>query len=561
MTHYIAALVDELNQLGVREVVISPGSRSAPLAILFCEHDFEVYISIDERSAGFFALGIAKEKERPVVLVCSSGSAVTHYWPAVVEAKHSKVPLIILTADRPPELRQVGAPQTIDQIKIYHDYVVYFEELALPEEREAMYRYVRTVMRKAYVSAMSGEYGVAHINVPLREPLVPDLSQVDFSAGRLKYPFEWMGDVSRLTIDDSIFQDKNGILICGGDAYANYHREVLELAERLKAPVLADPISNFRNYDHEQIIDSYDAFLKNDDLKKELKPDYIIHFGQTPVSKRLQQFLAMHRDVLYFQVGKTFQYRAPSLAINRYIVADPKAFAHSIGVRNTNAQYLRRWQYYQKEMRGRLNLAREEAGLFEGRLVQEIQDMLPEGGRLCVANSMAIRDVDYFLEARRQTLKILCNRGANGIDGTISTALGISTSEHPTVLLTGDLAFFHDLNGLLIGKKHHLNLVIVVFNNDGGAIFKYLPHSENKYFELLFMTPHGMDFSGLKALYDVTYFEPDNYESFEQDFRKALTLAGVKVLNVHIDAEVSKRLHDLYTSFKDKKDRKDKKEA
>lgn len=212
MTNYIAALVDELYQLGVREVVISPGSRSTPLSVLFYEHDFETFISIDERSAGFFALGIAKEKERPVVLICSSGSAVTHYFPAIVEAKHSKVPLIILTADRPPELRQVGAPQTIDQIKIYHDYVKYFEELALPEETESMYRYVRTVMRKAYMSSMSEEYGVAHINVPLREPLSPDLDKLNFSSGRLKYPFEWIKNESQLTMDGTAFQNKKGSL-------------------------------------------------------------------------------------------------------------------------------------------------------------------------------------------------------------------------------------------------------------------------------------------------------------------------------------------------------------
>ncbi len=549
MTNYIAALVDELHQLGVRDVVISPGSRSTPLSILFCEHDFEVYVSIDERSAAFFALGIAKEKERPVVLVCSSGSAVAHYFPAIIEARYSRVPLIVLTADRPPELRQVGAPQTIDQMKIYHEYAKYYEELALPEETEGMYRYVRTVMQKAFVSSMSGEYGVSHINVPLREPLSPDLSKVDFSLGRSKYPFQWKKAENLSTIEGTAFQEKRGIIICGGDAYADYHLEVLELAERLKSPVLADPISNFRNYDHEQIIDSYDAFLSNDDIKKGLKPEFIIHFGQTPVSKRLQQFIAMHQDILYYQVGETFQYRNPSLSINRYIVSKPQVFAKSISVQNTNEEYLRQWQYYQKEMRQRLNLVREEAGVFEGKLVQKLQDMLPEGSRLFVANSMAIRDVDYFLEKRQQLIKILCNRGANGIDGVVSTALGISTARHPTVLLTGDLAFYHDLNGLLIGKNHHLNLTIVLLNNNGGAIFKYLPQSKGKHFEFLFMTPHGMDFSGLKALYGVTYFEPKDYETFERDLQEALKLDGLKVLNVTIDAELSKALHDRYTTL------------
>jgi 2-succinyl-5-enolpyruvyl-6-hydroxy-3-cyclohexene-1-carboxylate synthase len=435
-------------------------------------------------------------------------------------------------------------------MKIYHEYAKYYEELALPEETESMYRYVRTVMQKAFVSSMSGEYGVSHINVPLHEPLSPDLSRVDFSLGRSKYPFQWKKEDTSLSArDESAFQDKKGIIICGGDAYADYHLEVLELAERLKAPVLADPISNFRNYDHEQIIDSYDAFLSHEDIKKELKPEFIIHFGQTPVSKRLQQFVAMHQDILYVQVGETFQYRNPALSVSRYILSRPQVFAKSISTLNTHKEYLQRWQYYQRQMRQGLGLARNEEGLFEGKLVQMLQDLLPEGSRLVVANSMAIRDVDYFLETRQQSIKILCNRGANGIDGVVSTALGISTAQHPTVLLTGDLAFYHDLNGLLIGKNHSLNIIIVLLNNNGGAIFKYLPQSKGKHFDFLFMTPHGIDFSGVKTLYGVTYFEPAGYEAFEHDFQEALTLEGVKVLNVTIDAELSKTLHDRYTTL------------
>ncbi|MFA5384191.1 MAG: 2-succinyl-5-enolpyruvyl-6-hydroxy-3-cyclohexene-1-carboxylic-acid synthase [Eubacteriales bacterium] len=547
MTNYIAALVDELYRLGVREVVISPGSRSTPLSILFCEHEFEVFVNIDERSAGFFALGIAKEKQRPVVLVCTSGSATAHYFPAIIEARYSRIPLIILTADRPHELRHIGAPQTIDQNKIYHDYTTYYEELAIAEENESMYRYVRVVMQRAYLSAMSRGYGVAHINIPLREPLVPDLSKLDFSGGRFTHPFEWTKEDGACKIDETVFQNKNGVIICGGDAYVNYYEEVLELAERLKSPVLADPISNFRNFAKEIIIDSYDAFLKNDQIKKELEPDFVIHFGHVPVSKRLQQFLTMHRESLYYQVDEVFQYRNSSLSTNKYIISGPKVFARSICVQNSNREYLDKWQYYQRQMRRKLGLAMNESGLFEGKLIQKLQDMLPSACRLVVANSMAIRDVDYFLEARRQNIKILCNRGANGIDGVVSTALGISTCRKPTVLITGDLAFYHDLNGLLIGKTHHLNLVIVLFNNNGGGIFRYLPQSQSKHFEYLFVTPHGINFAGLKTLYDVTYYEPTDYDAFEHDFLEALTREGIKLINVRIDPELSKDLHDQYT--------------
>ena len=547
MTNYIAALVDELHQLGVREVVISPGSRSTPLSILFCEHDFKIFVNIDERSAGFFALGIAKEHARPVVLVCTSGSAVANYLPAIVEAKYSGVPLIVLTADRPPELRNVGAPQAIDQNKIFNNFTKYYEELALPEENESMYRYVRVVMQKAYSNTMSKEYGVAHINVPIREPLIPDLSKLDFTLGRIKNKFEYIKGENQVSLDTSIFKNRNGIIICGGDVYSNYHKEVLELGERLKAPILADPISNLRNYSKDIIIDSYDAFLKNDDIKRELKPEFIIHFGQVPVSKRLQQFLTVNHEALYIQVGESFQYYNPSLSTKKYIATSPKLFADSICIENSNREYLAKWVNYQKQMREQLKSAKDEESLFEGKLIQKLQSMLPDKSRVVVANSMSIRDMDYFFEARNQNIKVLCNRGANGIDGTVSTALGVSTSNELTVLLTGDLAFYHDLNGLLIGKKQNLNLIILLLNNDGGGIFRYLPQSKEKHFENLFLTPQGINFEGIKILYNTIYYEAKTYQSFEDDFSEALALEGIKLIEIKIDLELSKILHNKYT--------------
>lgn len=549
MTNYIAALVDELHQLGVREVVISPGSRSTPLSILFCEHDFKIFVNIDERCAGFFALGIAKEQVRPVVLVCTSGSAVANYLPAIVEAKYSGVPLIVLTADRPPELRNVGAPQSIDQNKIFNNFTKYYEELALPEENESMYRYVRVVMKKAYTYAMSKKYGVVHINVPIRGPLIPDLSKLDFTLGRVRNKFECIVEENQGLLDDSIFENKNGIIICGGDVYSNYHEEILELGERLKSPVLADPISNLRNYSNDIIIDSYDAFLKNDDIKKELKPDFIIHFGQVPVSKRLQQFLALDTEAMYIQVGESFQYDNPSLSTKKYIVSSPKSLAKSIHIENSNIEYLNKWISYQKQMREQLNVAKDEESLFEGKLIQNLQNMLPKKSRLVVANSMSIRDMDYFFEARNQDIKVLCNRGANGIDGTVSTALGVSTSNKVTVLLTGDLAFYHDLNGLLIGKTQNLNLIILLLNNDGGGIFRYLPQSKEKHFEHLFLTPHGINFEGIKTLYNTIYYRAIDYKAFEDDFKQALTLEGIKLIEVKINSELSKILHDKYTTL------------
>lgn len=549
MTNYIAALVDELYQLGVHEVVISPGSRSTPLSMLFCEHDYKTYVNIDERSAAFFALGIAKEHKRPVVLVCTSGTAVANYFPAVIEAKQSRIPLIILSADRPKELSQVGAPQSIDQNKIFGNYVNYYEDLALPEENEAMYRYVRVVMQKAYSSSISDKHGVSHINVPIREPLIPNFEELDFSSGRQINKFKYTKGSKSIAFDESDFKNKNGIIICGEDQYSNYHNEIVSLANKLKAPILADPLSNIRNLKSEFIIDSYDAFLKNDDVKVALKPDYIIHFGAVPVSKRLQQYLKMYNDSIYYVVNEGFDYRNPSLSTTNYIEIHPINFVNSITIVNIDSNYLNKWLKYQRDMRKKLNSVINEESFFEGKIIKILQDELPEDSRLVISNSMAIRDIDYFFESCNQKIKILCNRGSNGIDGIVSTALGISTCDLPTILLTGDLSFYHDLNGLLIGKKHNLNLIIILLNNNGGGIFRYLPQSKQKNFEYLFLTPHNIKFEGLRELYDLNYNKIYNYMNFEKAFNKALEYKGISVVEAVIDSELSKKLHDIYTDL------------
>lgn len=549
MINYYAALVDELYQLGVREVVISPGGRSTPLAMLFCEHNFKTFVNIDERSAGFFALGIAKANERPVVLLCTSGTAVANYLPALVEAKYSNVPLIVLTADLTYESRYVGAAQFIDQDKIFADYVKHYEELALPEEKENIYNYVRVVAQRAYATSTSKEYGTVHINVPLQEYLIPDFSKVDFTKGAENNKFEYLKGEAQYSLEDSILNNKNGIIICGPDAYSNYNKEILELAEYLKAPVLADPLSNLRNFSNDNIIDSYDAFLKDDVIKQELKPQFIIHFGQIPVSKRLQQFLSMHNDALYIQVAESFNYQNPSLSTKKFIVSSPALFAKNISIKNTDRSYMDKWLFYQNKMRKKLNSTKDEPNLFEGGLIQIMQNTMPKESNLFVSNSMPIRDMDYFFESRNQNIRVLCNRGANGIDGTVSTAMGVTTSNNQTVLLTGDLSFYHDLNGLLVGKTHSLNLTIVLLNNNGGGIFRYLPQHKEKYFDYLFLTPHDINFEGLKTLYNIKYDEAKDYEEFENLFSNALTLDGIKLIEIKIDSELSKILHEKYTAL------------
>jgi len=548
MNEYVAAVVDELYELGIREVVLSPGSRSTPLSMLFCEYSkYKVFLNIDERSAAFFALGIAKEHQRPVVLVCTSGSAAAHYLPAVIEAKYSRIPLMILTADRPPELQNVGAPQTINQNRLFGAFTNYYEELAIPDTQN-QYTYPRVVMQKAYLKCCKTPNGPVHINIPIREPLVPEMNKEYFQYGKKLRPYQFSVGLVQVDYNLTHIHEKKGIIVCGADPLCACLKEIIELGERLKSPILADPLSNLRSCSCDAIIDSYDAFLKDSTVREMLRPDYILLFGQTPISKRLQQFIAQSENVECYQIDEAAEYRNPSLLTTQYIQTNTKIFIQRIKCCNEDSGYLKLWQSQQRKMRTKLETVLNEEILFEGKIVRMLQNMMPYDSRLVVANSMSIRDVDYFWKAKEQAVKILCNRGTNGIDGTISTALGVSTSGRPTILITGDLAFFHDLNGLLIGKTHALNLVIILLNNDGGGIFQYLPQKGKKHFEYLFTTSHGMDFQAVQKLYRVVYHKTDSYIDFEQNFLDSIEKTGITIIEVNTDRERSQKLHEKYTS-------------
>lgn len=549
MNEYIAAVVDELHCLGVKEAVLSPGSRSTPLSMWLCEQtNINTYLDIDERSAAFLALGIAKKKNKPVVLVCTSGSAVAHYLPAVIEAKHSRIPLIILSADRPAELRNVGAPQTIDQDRILGQFLNYYEELAIPDENQ-QFIYPRIVMQKAYLKCSAICAGPVQINVPIKEPLVPELDAKFFVLGRNCHKLQMNLGKMVTPFSQEFFRHKKGIIVCGAKPGKQYPEKMISLGKMLNAPVLADPLSNVRQYDDEVIIDSYDSFLKNENIKAELEPDYILLFGQAPISKRLQQFIALNKNAECLQVDASTEYRNPSLTTTLFIQTEPEDFVERISYQNEDNSYLKRWQFWQKKMRDKLETAWQEKEMFEGKIIQMLQEAMPKESYLVSANSMAIRDIDYFWKADDKKVKILCNRGANGIDGTISTALGVSICGNPTVLLTGDLAFYHDMNGLLVGKNHGLDLVIILINNDGGGIFQYLSQKGKRYFDYLFSTPHGIDFQGVQTLYGVKYHKVSDYTDFQESFSNAIKGQGIHVLEVVTDKERSRELHEKYTTF------------
>jgi len=432
MNEYIAALVDEFYQLGVRHAVFSPGSRSTTMAMLFTEYEgFETYMNIDERSASFMALGIAKAYKEPTVLVCTSGSAVAHYLPAILEAQYSGVPLIVLSADRPYTLLHTGAPQTVDQQKIFGTAVNYYEELSVPQD-EHYYTYPRQVARKAYMKAMDTKKGPVHINIPLFEPLVPELDRKHFEAGRSPYKVfkPNYGDVfsyqnrsnntsnpsnvskasnvsyTKNTTDNNtnnsnrlLAQYKKVLILAGPQIDVDEVESIHSFAENLQAPILADPLSNVRrchktgaivanhevasnrNNDTDMIqkkhfsdvvISTYDAFLADKDLWPVLKPDCVIQFGQIVVSKRVQQMIASWNGVEYIFWNPTMDSMNPTGKTTMHMQASIDVFTHLYGKNNSSDTYLNIWQRLEQEGKKQLSTAIDEPHCFEGRTIREL---------------------------------------------------------------------------------------------------------------------------------------------------------------------------------------------
>lgn len=573
MNEYIAALVDEFYQLGVRHAVFSPGSRSTTMAMLFKEHEgFETYMNIDERSASFMALGIAKAHKEPTVLVCTSGSAVAHYLPAILEAQYSGIPLIVLSADRPHTLLHVGAPQTVDQHKIFGTTVNYFEELAVPQESH-YYTYPRQVARKAYMKAMDTKKGPVHINVPLFEPLVPELSRNHFEAGRSSFKVVKPNYSSVFGCDNrnNLTHVNNAIDITHGNDGTKEINDLLERYERililagpqididesntirffgeaLQAPILADPLSNVRGCGTSKVvISTYDALLAGQALWNELKPDCVIQFGQIVVSKRVQQMIASWTDVEYVEVNPTMDSMNPTGKTTIHMQASIDVFTHLHGKNNSSDTYLNIWRRLDQAGKKQLSTAIDEPHCFEGRTIRELQKQIPEDGQIFVANSMTIRDFDYFWFSGESKAVLYGNRGVNGIDGTISTALGLAANGKPTYLVTGDLSLFHDLNGLAVAKTHNLNLIIILHNNDGGGIFEYLPQKGTKHFDYLFSTSQGLDYSGAAKLYGCGYTKISSPNELSSVLANVSQETGVHIIEIPTNREYSRELHKKYT--------------
>ncbi|WP_223595790.1 2-succinyl-5-enolpyruvyl-6-hydroxy-3-cyclohexene-1-carboxylic-acid synthase [Neobacillus bataviensis] len=557
LTAYIAAFVAELVFSGVTDVVVSPGSRSTPMAMVMAEHpDLKVHIHVDERSAAFFALGIAKITNRPVAILCTSGTAAANYFPAIVEARYSRVPLIVLTADRPHELREVGAPQAIDQIHLYGHHVKWFAEMALPDKSDEMIRYARTFCARAAAAATAAPAGPVHLNFPFREPLIPKLDEEIFHTEERSngYVKVLTGD---LTINEEHIKEiaeklrgrEKGIIVCGNIADEAFTNAVTQLAEVLKFPILADPLSQLRSGKHslEQIIDAYDTFLRNDEAKSYLKPDVVIRFGAMPVSKALTIFLKENHNADQFVIDGGGGWRDPSSLSTDMIFCNETIFCEKLVTYlkiQSPSMFLEDWKKVNKLTKENMTLVRDTAELSEGRLFYQLAELLPEGATIFVGNSMPIRDLDSFFLNNDKSIRAVANRGANGIDGTVSTALGAALYSHPLYLVLGDLTFFHDLNGLIAAKLYNIDINIILVNNNGGGIFSFLPQAEHpKHFELLFGTALNIEFEHAVKMFHGDYTKIKDWDHFESEMKMAMNSKGMKVFEVATNRDRNRDEH------------------
>lgn len=569
---YVGVFVDELARSGVRHAVVCPGSRSTPLAWTFASHPaIKAWAQIDERSAAFFALGLAKVTGQPTVLVCTSGTAAANFLPAVAEAKLSRVPLLVLTADRPPELRDNGAPQTMDQVRLYGTHAKWFAEMALPEASDEQLRYARTIACRAVATARSAPAGAVHINLPFREPLSPaPIPGQPLPPVAERDPVAWQGraqgrpyvDVptSAAEIGHDRLQElagelartRRGLIVAGPQADAALAEPLARLAEMYGFPLLADPLSQLRHGQAEQslIVDNYDVFLRDEGFVEAMAPELVLRFGAMPTAKSLLLYLRAHPAARQIVVDLPGGWNEPSLRVEHLIQADPRRLVEgllSLEMRGDAAsEWITEWQAVSAATR---RLVDQEIGeyeqLFEGRVWPELLRVLPSPATVLSGNSMPVRDCDTFFGRSPAALRVLGNRGANGIDGMVSTACGMAAATaDPVVLIVGDLSFYHDLNGLLAAKQHGLRLTIVVVNNDGGGIFSFLPQAAHpEHFEEFWATPTGLDFGPIVEAYGGRFHRVHEWAAFRAAVRAGLEGEGLTVVELPTDRAANVGMH------------------
>ena len=676
----VGAFFDELARMGVRHVVVAPGSRSTPLAMVAYElsrrapERLQVHVDVDERGAAFLALGIGKATGVPACVVCTSGTAVANFYPAVMEAESSRVPLIVLTGDRPARLQGLGAPQTCDQLNAYGSHVAAFRQMPALGAAEADARFARQAALEAFAAACGNEKrgqtlflidgdekgkqglslgegggagpseaagagwpGVAdgcgasvHFNFPFDEPLTPDLkdpelfvcgrratadslcdfadekdgvfangSRADAAAAAAEAPHARIVAGRRMLSDDDaraiarLLAGKRALVLAGegsvrGEADAS---ALLAWAHATAAPVVADPLSNLRGFDDPFVIDNYDNVLARDDWPR---PDVVVRFGRWPVSKRATSAIAAARPMQI--VVDRRETRDFNVATDLFVACDPWEFVHAMRDASSTAapradgseasltpaeeasEFAQAWIAANDAERARIEAADATPEGEEGAFMRAVVDLLPDASCLFMASSMAVRALDTFYTKRSKRLRVLCNRGLNGIDGTVSSAVGAAMALGSATLVIGDLAKLHDLNALalqreLVGPpaaasaealaardaasapdasvdeapRTAPSLTIVLLNNNGGAIFDMLPQqSDDPYFERLFLTPQDVSFADAACAFGVPHQTVSEVGAFRAAYADALGRSGISIVEVRLPSEGVKERYGCY---------------
>ncbi len=561
----LRAFVDELSRCGLRHACTSPGSRSAPLVLSLARNrSLQCHSHVDERCAGFFALGLAKRSGLPAAVACTSGTAVAELAPAVIEAREARVPLLVLSADRPAELRENGAGQAIDQLKLFGSAAKWFFEVSLdggtgPQQL----RFIRTLACRAYWTALQDRPGAVHLNFPLREPLIVDEQLPDDHSGRAggrphvrRTAASASSSAAEQELSGLVGEARRGVLIAGRDERrTGLAPAAATFAQAAGWPLLADPMSGARRGGG--AIAHYDMLLRDARFAAAHEPDLVLRVGDLPVSKPLREWLAGLGSVEQVALDPEGAWQDPSSSVSRSLALEPAGVLGRLAVEPAGEgpagaasgprEWLEDWRRADELAAGALAEVLDGHALCEPAVAAELGTLLPAEATLFVASSMPVRDIESFWAVREDPPRVLCNRGANGIDGTLSSAFGAAAAgAEPVVLLIGDVALAHDIGGLLAARRLGIALTIVLVNNEGGGIFDFLPVAgipEHELYDAHVATPTGLDFRHAAELYGLHHQPVDDLDGLRAALGAALRARHSSIVEVRTPRAGNVGLH------------------
>ena len=578
---WACCIVEELHRNGITDFCLSPGSRCTPLTTaIACHEDLESTIHFDERGTGFFALGLSRALNKPAVLVSTSGTAAANYLPAVVEAALDCIPLIILTADRPPELRQTGANQTIDQVKIFGDYVRWYFEIPCPTP-EILPEMILTTIDQGVYRALGRSSGPIHLNCLFREPFLPDDVIQITSANKFfrspslpkKLPINYCQGISEWQMSNKPYtqyatsnalipettlgristlnkEHSNGLVVVGRLHCDEERSAILSLIEKLNWPVYADITSGLRlGHAQANSIHYFDLLLHQPDFQEVFAPEIIIQFNGKITSKRWYSYLKTLNINHYYLISNDHSRINPEHVQGHQLEVSISSFCQRLAeqlIHPSGGQGLSTLKRLSGDINKILNTKiSAESAITEPAIARLISEHIPGNTGLYLASSMPIRNMDLFAVTNGHPIHIAANRGASGIDGTVASALGFAKAlQRMTTVLIGDLALLHDLNSLALVKAWTIPLIIIVINNNGGGIFSFLPVAKfTSIFEPYFGTPHTLHFQKAAEMFALSYAHPSDLKSLLQSYKKALSLKESTLIEVSTDRHENVEFH------------------